>query len=96
MDTATLLSTLRDRGVRLWVEGDRLQCSAPAGALDAETRETLASRKAEVLAFLRKAEALNSVRPPSCRSSRVGAGRRSLPCPATLATSFASSHWRVT
>jgi thioesterase domain-containing protein len=60
MDTATLLSTLRERDVRLWVEDDRLKCSAPAGALDDEMRAMLASRKEEVVAFLRQAEALKS------------------------------------
>ncbi|MGL3208290.1 hypothetical protein [Bradyrhizobium sp. BR 1433] len=60
METATLLSVLRERNVRVWVEGDRLKCSAPAGALDAELRATLADRKQELLAWLRQAEALKS------------------------------------
>jgi SAM-dependent methyltransferase len=58
MDTGTLLSILRERDVRLWVEEDRLKCSAPAGTLDPEMRAALASRKEELLAFLRQAEAL--------------------------------------
>jgi len=58
MDTATLLSTLRTRDVRLWVEDGQLKCSAPVGALGAEMRAALASRKEEVLAFLQQAEAL--------------------------------------
>jgi thioesterase domain-containing protein len=66
MDTATLLSRLREQDVRLWVEGDRLKCSAPAGALDHQTRMMLASRKEEVMAFLRQAEA-----PKSSRSTIV-------------------------
>jgi thioesterase domain-containing protein len=60
MDTAALLSTLRERDVRLWVDEDRLKCSAPAGALDDETRKLLASRKEEVVALLRQAEVLKS------------------------------------
>nr|WP_294563935.1 thioesterase domain-containing protein [uncultured Rhodopila sp.] len=60
MDTASLLSNLRERDVRLWVDDGRIKCSAPAGALDAETRATLASRKQEILAFLHEAEALKS------------------------------------
>jgi thioesterase domain-containing protein len=60
MDTATLLSKLRERDVRLWVEEERLKCSAPAGALDDEMRMMLASRKEEVVGFLRQAEALKS------------------------------------
>jgi thioesterase domain-containing protein len=60
MDTAALLSRLRERDVRLWVDEDRLKCSAPAGALDDETRMLLASRKEEVVALLRQAETLKS------------------------------------
>lgn len=58
MDTATLLATLRDRDVKLWVEQGRLKCSAPVGALDVGLRAILADRKEEVLAFVRQAEAL--------------------------------------
>ena len=57
-DTAALLSTLRTRDVRLWIEDAQLKCSAPVGALDAGLREALASRKQEIIAFLRQAEAL--------------------------------------
>ena len=56
MDTATLLSTLRERDVKLWVEADRMNCTAPVGALDAEMRGILASRKEEILAFLQGAD----------------------------------------
>jgi len=59
MDTATLFSILRERDVKLWVEEDRLKCSAPVGALDAELRTTLASQKEDILAFLRRAEGKN-------------------------------------
>lgn len=62
-DIAAFLSTLRERDVKLWVEEDRLKCSAPVGALDAETRATLADRKEEVLSFLRQAETLKSLPP---------------------------------
>ncbi len=60
MDTAALLSKLRERDVRLWVDKGRLKCSAPAGALDDDIRATLASRKEEIITFLRQAEALKS------------------------------------
>lgn len=58
MDAAALLSTLRTRDVRLWIEDAQLKCSAPVGALDAGLREALAGRKQEIIAFLRQAEAL--------------------------------------
>src|SRR5258708_19637455 len=60
MDAAALLSTLRAREVRLWIEDAQLKCSAPVGALDAGLRQALASRKQEIMAFLRHAEALKS------------------------------------
>jgi thioesterase domain-containing protein len=60
MDAAALLSTLRARDVRLWIEDAQLKCSAPVGALDAGLREALASRKQEIMVFLRQAEALKS------------------------------------
>ena len=51
-ETAALLSVLRERDIKLWVEHDQLKCSAPAGALDAEMRAALASRKDEFLTLL--------------------------------------------
>jgi thioesterase domain-containing protein len=63
MDTARLLSTLRERDVRLWIEEGGLKCSAPVGVLDAEIRAALANRKEEVLAFLLEAETLKSASP---------------------------------
>ena len=60
MDVAALLSRLRTRDVRLWIEGEQLKCSAPVGALDAGLREALAVRKQEIISFLRQAEALKA------------------------------------
>ena len=51
-EIAALLSALRERDIKLWVEHDQLKCSAPAGALDAEMRAALASRKDELLTLL--------------------------------------------
>src|SRR5713226_1626098 len=74
MDAAALLSTLRTREVRLWIEDAQLKCSAPVGALDAGLREALASQKQELMAFLRQAEALKRgpasivpIKPEGCR-----------------------------
>lgn len=60
MDVAALLSRLRTRDVRLWIEGAQLKCSAPVGALDAGLREALAVQKQEIISFLRRAEALKA------------------------------------
>jgi thioesterase domain-containing protein len=55
---AELVALLRARDVRLWPEGDRLRCSAPVGVLDEPTKAELASRRDEILSFLRHADAL--------------------------------------
>jgi thioesterase domain-containing protein len=52
------LDQLRSRDIRLRIEGDRLQCDAPAGMLTPELREELQQRKSEILEFLRSAERL--------------------------------------
>jgi thioesterase domain-containing protein len=63
MDAAELLSALRERDVRLWIEDGRLKCSAPVGALSAELRATLASRKEEILFLLRQAASIKDAPP---------------------------------
>lgn len=57
-DTATLLSTLRARDVKVWLEDDKLKLNAPAGVLDAEMKAQLAARKDEILGYLRRAETM--------------------------------------
>jgi thioesterase domain-containing protein len=60
METGALISLLRERNVKLSVDNDRLKLSAPPGVLDAELKATLAARKEDILAFLRRAEALRN------------------------------------
>nr|UYH37518.1 amino acid adenylation domain-containing protein [Myxococcaceae bacterium MCy9487] len=50
-----VLSELRQKGITLHMEGDRLRCRAPRGALDARMRAALEEHKEELLAFLRRA-----------------------------------------
>jgi thioesterase domain-containing protein len=73
-NTAALLSALREKGARLWVEEGRLKCSAPVGALDGLTREALAARKEEILSFLTQAEELKSL-PPAIVPVKPGRSR---------------------
>jgi thioesterase domain-containing protein len=73
-DTATLLSILREKGVRLWVEQGSLKVSAPAGALDADMRADLAARKQQILVFLTEAEALKNL-PPAIVPVKPGTRR---------------------
>lgn len=58
METDALISLLRERNVKLSVDNDRLRLSAPPGVLDAGLRATLASRKEDIIAFLRRGETL--------------------------------------
>ncbi len=48
------LSDLRSLGVILSLDGERLICNAPKGAITAQIRQQLADRKQEILAFLRE------------------------------------------
>ncbi|GAB1537798.1 hypothetical protein NUACC21_04520 [Scytonema sp. NUACC21] len=54
------LSDLCTLDVKLWVDGDRLRCSAPEGILTPSLRLQLQERKAEILAFLQKASLTSS------------------------------------
>ncbi len=54
----SLLSELRSRDIKVWADGDRLRCDAPAGVLTPELRAQLQQRKNEILQFLRSAETL--------------------------------------
>src|SRR5215207_5881946 len=65
MTTVKLLSQLRGLGVKLWLDGDRLRYSAPPGALGPALLAQLAARKAEVVDFLRDADAAGA--PPPVR-----------------------------
>ena len=57
MTTAQFLSSLRELGIRVWVENDRLKCDAPPGILDDTLRGQLAARKHELLALVSQAHA---------------------------------------
>jgi amino acid adenylation domain-containing protein len=48
------LSDLRSLGVMFSLDGERLICNAPKGAITAQIRQELADRKQEILAFLRE------------------------------------------
>jgi len=56
LNTAAFLSELLGHDIRVSADGERLRCSAPAGALTPELHDELARRKAEILEFLRTAE----------------------------------------
>ncbi len=56
MTTHELLSSLRERDVRLWVEDGRLKCDAPPGALDQGLRAQLTARKQELMTLIAQAQ----------------------------------------
>lgn len=57
-DTAVFLEELRRRDIQVRLDGARLHCNAPAGALTPGLREELRRRKGEILEFLHSAMAL--------------------------------------
>jgi amino acid adenylation domain-containing protein len=52
MSTIELLSELRQLGIQLSTDGEKLRCNAPKEALTPHVRSQLADRKAEIIAFL--------------------------------------------
>src|SRR5216684_5259618 len=58
MKALDFLEKLRSRDIKVWAEGDRLRCNAPAGVLTPELRNELRQSKDEILRFLHSAEAL--------------------------------------
>ncbi|MBN9020506.1 MAG: hypothetical protein J0H08_00030, partial [Rhizobiales bacterium] len=54
---AALLAQLAERDIRLWVDGDRLRCSAPAGALSDALRLRLRAEREALMALLAEPDA---------------------------------------
>jgi len=52
-----LLNEARNRNIRLWLEGEKLRFQAPAGAMDAGMRESVAAHRDDLVAFLRRISA---------------------------------------
>lgn len=57
MQFPELLADLAVKDIKVWVDGGRLRCSAPVGALTEEFRDQLRERKSEIIAFLNMATA---------------------------------------
>ncbi|MBB4042090.1 thioesterase domain-containing protein [Microvirga flocculans] len=58
-----ILAGLASKDIKVWVEGSRLRCNAPAGALTAEFRDQLRDRKDEIIGFLNMAAAATRQQP---------------------------------
>lgn len=71
-----LLAHLAERDIRLWIEGDRLRCSAPAGAMSEPLRQALRTEREALIELLGLP---NAVDPPLARRTPDD------PCLTTLA-----------
>jgi amino acid adenylation domain-containing protein len=56
MSVFELLSSLNERGVRVWPEGEGLRYSAPKGVLTPDLRARMKQHKAEIIEFLSRAK----------------------------------------
>ncbi len=71
MSAATLLSSLRDRGVILSAVGSKLTFDAPVGQLTDADRATLRAHKAELLALLASSGATQEAVPATIKQERA-------------------------
>ncbi|HZD94890.1 MAG TPA: alpha/beta fold hydrolase [Candidatus Sulfotelmatobacter sp.] len=55
MNTLDFLLKLKQSGVKVWLEDDRLRCTGPEQVLVSEVRAQLSTRKLEIIDFLRSA-----------------------------------------
>jgi len=71
LSTVQLLSELRQLGIRVSVEGDKLRCSAPSGRLTKELERTIAEHKAEIIQALRSSSKASSIPRRSAPNTRI-------------------------
>jgi hypothetical protein len=53
MNASEILSSLREKGVQIWVENEKLNIRSPKGVLTPDIQAELTARKPEILAYLR-------------------------------------------
>ena len=53
MNTLEFLSKLRDLGIQISTDGDKLRCNAPKDVLTPQLRSELAERKEEIIELLK-------------------------------------------
>ena len=70
LTAASLIGYLRDRDVRLRIEGERLRVNAPRGVMTPELAAALRERKVEILDYLRAAPPAPEASPPLVAISR--------------------------
>ena len=72
MTTPEFISHLRDLDIKLWADGDRLRYGAAKGVVTPAVKDELASRKTELLDYLRDATAAHHRGPMLRRVARTG------------------------
>jgi thioesterase domain-containing protein len=78
MSTFEFLHKLKQSGVKVWLEDDRLRCTGPEQILVGDVRQQLSARKPEIIAFLRSAATLETGRSSSVVPIQPLGGRRPL------------------
>ena len=64
MNAIELLAKLRNQNIKVWVEGDKIRCKAPRGALKPELECELACHKREIITILGDLDGSADSRPP--------------------------------
>ncbi len=73
MNLSEVLTYLRAHDVQVWLDGERLRLNAPKGVLTPELQAELTRHKAELIEFLRTAEAATRLTlPPIQPAPRTG------------------------
>jgi len=70
MTALELLTDLRDRGVKLWVDGSDLRFSAPKGTMSSPAAELLAHHKAELVRLLKSPSAVEATTRPAAAATQ--------------------------
>ena len=79
MNTQHLLTLLKERGIRLYVEGEKLRFNAPPGMMTGELLTALKERRSEILALLRPVAGPATVATAGA-GERTGDATRIRPC----------------
>lgn len=87
-----LLAGLAVKNIEVWVDGDRLRCKVPAGALTAEFRDQLRDRKGEIIAFLNMATAAARQQPAIIPLQSRGTRTPIYAVPGHVGAPFSFSH----
>jgi amino acid adenylation domain-containing protein len=77
-DLDGFLANLRERGIKLWVDGDRLRLRGPEGTIGPELTDAVKRRKAEILALLCPEWAQAIAPAPAADSYELSAAQRRL------------------